>query len=335
MAATVELTGKVRAIVWEAEDRTAVIAKLDMGRAAKGPQDPDAPLVPELTYRFHGRWATHEKYGEQFQFQSYAKADPLDQRGVLVYLATTVRGVGTSRAMRLWKEFGADAIRVLREEPQRVVDAGILPEDLAREASETLHREGAFEALKVQMLSLLAGRGFQVAKVIRECIRWWGARAPEVVRRNPYVLMLRGIASCGFKRCDKLYLDTGGRPDRLRRQLLCTLHQLREDGQGHTWHAAPRIGQGLLSEIPTADPPRAFRLGTRTGRLRVRQVEGGTWVAEARQARHEADLAAEVRCMLDLDPPPQRPALTTAPRPTYGLDEEDDPLTEEEFADVA
>ena len=82
----------------------------------------------------------------------------------------------------------------------------------AKEASKELHNEAAFEAVKIDLLTLFQGRGFQASKLIRACIKEWGRRAPEMLRRNPYLLMIRGLPSAGFKRCDKLYLDLKHRP---------------------------------------------------------------------------------------------------------------------------
>lgn len=297
---TTELTARVTAIVWAADDASAVIArvKVDGGRndrlecVVKGQTDPDFGLPLHLTFAFKGEWHRHEKHGQQFHFSSYSKVEPHDRRGVVAYLVSLVDGVGEVRAHKLFDAFHGDAVRVLREEPARVVEAGIMKEEAAAEASQTLHNEAAFEEVRIDLLSLFAGRGFQQQKLIRACIKAFGAHAPTMVRRNPYLLMIRGFPSAGFKRCDKLYLDLKGKPDRLKRQMLCAWYALRMDSSGHTWMRKEYAIQKVEESMPLgkARADAAIRLGVRAGWL----AESRGCIAERQKARNEETVAREV-----------------------------------------
>ena len=125
-------------------DGTAAIARVRVqggpedGRevVVKGSTDPENGLPLQVTFRFQGDWHNHERHGRQFQFSSYTKVVPHDRRGVLAYLTSTVDGVGArARPSKLWDAFGGDAVRVLREEPQKVMAAGILSQELATDAA--------------------------------------------------------------------------------------------------------------------------------------------------------------------------------------------------------
>lgn len=291
-----ELTGRLDRIRWRAEDDSCLIAALQSGEVVKGPGNLSPALHSGLAYRFHGRWETHVKYGEQFAFATYATVVPHDKRGVIAYLVALVDGVGPARAESLWSTYGAGAVQALREHPDEVAAKGLLPLEVALAGSQVLHDDSAFEATKIDLLALLAGRGFQTSLVLKECLRLWGARAPEIVRRNPYALMMRRIASCGFKRCDALYLALGHPAALLKRQTFCAAHWLRTDGGGHTWHKIQTLERVILDAVPDdADPLRALKLGERARVFAVRRVGPARWVAERGKAHNEQTVAEKVK----------------------------------------
>lgn len=314
-----EVVGKLAAIVWKADDSSFVIARLADNLTVKGQVDPDDLPQPGLTYRFHGRWVESERYGEQFEFASFGRVVPHDRAGIVAYLQAVAENVGEGRARKLWDAFGADAVTVLREQPERVAATGIMSEEAAREAAATLAEEVKFEATKIDLLGLFAGRGFQAGRLIKECLRRWGAAAPELIRRNAYLLMLRKLPSAGFKRCDKLYLDLGGNPARLKRQTLCAAHFLKTTGRGDTWFLARTVGDAIKGSVPSeaADPLRALKLGIMARQFNRRRVDAATdihgfaasaliinagpavYIAERSKALNEAAIATKVKELLN------------------------------------
>ena len=164
-------------------------------------------------------------------------------------------------------------------------------------AAMDLHNEAAIEAVKIDLLALFQGRGFQSSKLILACVKKWGRRAPELLRRNPYLLMIHGLPSAGFKRCDKLYLDLKHSPDRLKRQTLCGWHALHTDQSGHTWMRAAVVDDAIQKSMRggQARAERAVRLGVRSGWLSTRtDADGKVFLAERGKARAEETAAREV-----------------------------------------
>lgn len=312
-----ELRGQLHVILWRSrEDEQThspiMIAKLADGVVVKGPIDFDDLPSPGIHYRFHGKWTTHEKHGNQFAYQTLTRIVPHDRAGIMAYLVAVAENVGESRARRLWDAFGGEAVAALRDDPDRVAALGIMPLAAAQEASAALTEDAKFQDTKIDLLGLFAGRGFQAAKLIKECLRRWGADAPAIVRKNPYLLMLKKLPSAGFKRCDKLYLDLGGEPARLKRQTLCAIHWIRTSGRGDTWFAAKTVGTAIQGCVPMGKsrPVEALRLGIRAGMLQRRRVEASTnettgttgpevFIAESRKADNEATVAAKVRLLLE------------------------------------
>jgi len=295
-----EIQARYRSRVWESDDGQCVIlrAELEPGRkpvTLKGAPDAGPRLVPGLTYRWLGKWESHPIHGEQFAFVSFIALRSTDRQGVLSYLEACAEGVGPVRAGQLWDRYGPHAVETLRLNPDAVAEAGILSEDVARQASQSLHDNGAFEETKVELFGLLSGRGFQLATLIRELLARFGSRAPERIRRNPYTLLRH--TSAGWARVDKLYLDLGGSPVRLKRQALCALHEVRGDNSGNTWLPVKQVAAKIrLAVGGKADPPRALRLAIRARLLaRRRDARDELWIADAKRAANESAIGDCVR----------------------------------------
>lgn len=293
--------GRYQSVVWTAADGSAVIARMlgDKGESftVKGPGDAGPALQSGLSYRFYGRWAEHERYGRQFTFDAYTPCLPADRRGVIAYLTSVAEGVGEKRAAKLWELYGEFAVETLRTNPEAVAEAGVMPLSEAQDASSSLRDEVGNEAIKIELLGLFAGRGFQGGRLIKACIDRWGVRAPELVRKNPYRMLLAKLPSVGWARADKLYRDLRLPLAAMKRQALAAVYHLRQDGQGHTWHRAETVGTAVRQLIGEgADPLRSLRLAERGRMLRILRLPAGErWLAEAGKAANEARVAERVR----------------------------------------
>lgn len=312
---TCELTGTVRLITWSSWDRGdqapgetgMVIAKLcdppdgsAPGATVKGPCAEDG-IQPGMAYRFVGRWVEHERFGRQFQFSTFVPSVPASRRGIIAYLTKLCPNVGERKADMLYDAFQARAVEVVRTAPEQVAAAHILTLDQAREAAAALAKNAALEATKLDLFGLFDRRGFP-GKVIEACIGKWGAKAHQIIRRNPFGLLTAKpkLPGAGFKRCDKLYCDLGRRQDALKRQMLSAWHMLREDGNGHTWISHPCVRESIRKAIREgkADAERAIHLGVRAHWLAtLTAADGQVWVAEYRSAKNERTIADQVRVL--------------------------------------
>lgn len=299
-----ELEGRLDRIGWRADDGSWMILHLASPAGPSVAVGPDQvpPAQVGLTYRFGGRWTTHEQYGEQFRFDGFVPVVMPDKQGVTMYLRKLVDGVGPVTAERLWDSYGPDAVRVLREQPERVVADGHLTSATATRASVQLFAHAGTEATRLGLMGLLAGRGFQVSEIIALALAHWNVRAAEVIRANPFEMMLADFPSAGWKRCDRLYMDLGLPPDGLDRQAIAAEQAIKDARERHTWHLPEEVGQALARMIGEgADPLAAMREGARRGRLVIRR-EGADgkvlFLALADEAADEATLAEEVRRLM-------------------------------------
>lgn len=287
----------------------------------KGQADLDE-LQADQEYRFYGRWTTYKnrRTGDeerQFHFSSFVRQQPHSREAVISYLRQAGEGLGfgTVRAAKLWSEFGSDAVRVMREEPERAAEflnshKLKLSFESAKQISEALKHEQALEGCILDLADLLTGRGFPKA-TSRAAVKLWGNKAAQTIRRNPYLMMKR-LAGCGFKRCDALYLDLGKPATALKRQALCGWYAVASDSSGDTWFPADVSLKGIVSQVGGTDvePERAVRLATRARWLAEARTQGihgpisaagdRRWVAEFVKAEHEQQLAIAIsQAMVD------------------------------------
>ena len=273
----------------------------------------DAPaddLQSRQTYRFYGTFCNYRDE-RQFKFTHYVPAVAHDREGVVAYIEAAGRGlgVGSATAGKAFDKWGSDAVRIIRENPRELFTLDrrirISDEDLAALKAK-LDSQAKTEHAQIEVTNLLSGRGFPKS-LYRKTIKLWGNQAAVRIRRDPYQLMhFRG---CGFKLCDRLYLELGLRPDALRRQALCAWYAIASDTEGHTWYPIELAKNAVRRSIgQSADPDRAIELATRLARvspdhygaLAIQRTNAagqldpnGTrlWVAEGRKAAAERLLA--------------------------------------------
>jgi len=86
-------------------------------------------VQPGESLRLVGRWSSHPRYGRQFEVESYTTVLPATIQGIERYLGSgLIKGIGPRTAGRIVGHFGVDTLRVIEEQPQRLVEvAGLGP----------------------------------------------------------------------------------------------------------------------------------------------------------------------------------------------------------------
>lgn len=252
-----------------------------------------------LTYRFLGHWHTHDKWGKQFQFNSFCIAEPSGELGVVKYLAKAPH-IGRARARALWDYYGPDAVATLREQPEQAANVlkGVTPE-MAKAAAAWLHTNRRLEAVTIELMNLLGNRHLP-RDIVTRCIGRWGERAVEYIKENPYCLM--EFSGVGFLKCDELYKHLEKPLDSLMRQALCGWYALASDTNGSTWFPESvfrkAIGQNMSGA--NVDIDAALQLADENEIIRRRTAaDGSRWVADARDADSESSFATHLRRAMD------------------------------------
>jgi hypothetical protein len=256
-----EHVGTVSRVVFDSDAGDFAILALTDGNTVLV-NDPADRFPASTVFRFLGRWE-EGKRGPQFRAATWVADRPAGRTGVVRWLAEHCDGIGPATAGKLWSKYGADAVRVLREEPERVVRDGLLDESVARQAAVALARVGGQERTKLELFELFNSKGFPRSTVTR-CVSKWGAKAPAVVKADPFRLLTAGLPGCGWQRCDRLFLDMGHKRDRLKRQAVAAWAAVRDDRSGSTW--VPASVESTRSRRPSrTGPTRSRRCESRSG----------------------------------------------------------------------
>src|SRR5689334_8772862 len=101
-------------------------------------------VQPGESLRLVGRWSSHPRYGRQFEVESYSTVLPATIQGIERYLGSgLIKGIGPRTAGRIVGHFGVDTLRVIEEQPQRLVEVpGLGPKRSRRFSSAKSRCQG-------------------------------------------------------------------------------------------------------------------------------------------------------------------------------------------------
>jgi exodeoxyribonuclease V alpha subunit len=159
---------------------------------------------PGESLRLQGRWRSHPQYGRQFEVHSYTTILPATVQGIRRYLGSgLIKGIGPKLAERIADHFGTDTLRVIEEEPRRLVEVPGLG------AKRTAMIGAAWEEQKAikEVMVFLQGVGVSTSLAVR-IYKHYGDQAIDVVRREPYKLAT-DVWGIGFKTADTIARAVG------------------------------------------------------------------------------------------------------------------------------
>jgi exodeoxyribonuclease V alpha subunit len=255
----------------------------------------EASRIVGLACQFFGQWRQHARYGWQFNFESVVVAAKQPTTGIVNYLSRSNLGITRTVANKIVKHFGEAAIDTLRDSPAAVVNAQLLDLDVAMAAAARLQQLAQFEKPRIELFQLFAGHGL-TKKTVDGCLEAWGRNAPDVVRRDPFRMLVKRLDGVGFQRADSLYQALNLPLHRLKRQLMAGWHALLTDGDGNTWETRQKINKAILDAVGMAEfrGERAVRLGLRARWLRERDG----WLAAAERAADEERAVAHLQRLM-------------------------------------
>ena len=195
-----------------------------------------------------GAMTTHPVYGEQLKVSAYRTIKPEGEQAILRYLASgAVKGIGQALAARIVKKFGAQTLRIMDEEPERLAEVKGISERKAREiAIMTADKRELRDAmLFLQQFNITNKTALKIWKK-------YGRKMYDILQDNPYKLAedIRGI---GFLTADDIASRAGISAEsefRLRSGLLYTLSMAL--GEGSSYLPRPELLQkaSALLQVP-------------------------------------------------------------------------------------
>ena len=178
-----------------------------------------------------GVWVNHPVHGPQLSAESVERRLPQEEEDIVSYLSSGIlKGVGPATAQRLVERFGADTLRVLEEEPERLKTIKGITAKKAMELSE------AFRSLTGlrQVMEFLARYDLPVylAMAVQ---RTYGDNALQVLRDDPYILS-RAQFGVDFALADAIAISMGfGGDDPCRLRAAIEYELAHNAGNGHVF----------------------------------------------------------------------------------------------------
>jgi len=238
------LQGTVRRITYQHPETHYTVARLDFD---DGPGVTVVgtifPVAEGEEIKVAGAWKRHPRYGLQFQVDHWEKIDPATLEGIEKYLGSgLIKGIGPSYAKRLVAAFGLDTLKVLSEEPLRVLEIDGIGEVRARRIMGAWQEQRGMQDVMV----FLQGHGIGASLALR-IYRVFGSDTVARIRENPYVLA-REVHGVGFLLADRIAGAIGIQGDFPLRVQAGVQHVLREFAdRGHCFAPLAALEQNAAS----------------------------------------------------------------------------------------
>ena len=210
------------------------------------------PVSEGEEIKVFGFWKMHSRYGQQFQADHWEKVDPATLEGIEKYLGSgMIKGIGPTYARRLVQAFGLETLKILSQQPHRVLEVEGIGASRARGIMQAWEAQRGMQDIMV----FLQGHGIGAALALK-IYRFYGLDTIRRVKENPYALA-RDIYGVGFVLADRIAARLGISGDFPLRVQAGVLHVLKEFvDQGHcfvlfsalTRNAAAllRVGEGVI-----------------------------------------------------------------------------------------
>lgn len=151
------------------------------------------------TVRLKGDWRYDSKYGKQFCAVEYSETIPATVAGIEKYLGSgLIKGIGPVNAKKIVKQFKEDTIRIIEEEPDRLVEA----EGIGRKRVEMIKKAWQEQKEIKNVMLFLQSNGVSTAYAVK-IYKTYGNDSINVVKTNPFRLA-DDIWGIGFKTADRI-----------------------------------------------------------------------------------------------------------------------------------
>ena len=183
---------------------------------------------PGESLRMQGLWKSHPQYGRQFEVHAYTTVLPATIQGIRRYLGSgLIKGIGPKMAERIVDRFDADTLRIIEEEPGRLIEVpGLGPKRTAMIGRAWEEQK----AIKEVML-FLQGVGVSTSLAVR-IYKTYKDASISVVKNEPYRLA-GDVWGIGFKTADTIAQAMGiphDSPERVKAGLQFALSEATGDG---------------------------------------------------------------------------------------------------------
>ncbi|MFN2214720.1 MAG: ATP-dependent RecD-like DNA helicase [Anaerolineales bacterium] len=251
------LTGSVERITYyNPENGYSVIRLQPEGQSRPAASNQDLATVvgnlPELSpgehVRLTGAWKIHPKHGFQFQVQTCEQIAPATVAGMQRYLGSgLIKGIGPRLAERIVDQFGDQALEVIENEPQRLLEVPDIGPKRSGAIADAWREQKQVKDIMLFLHSHAISTNLAI-KIYKE----YGDQSLAVVQSDPY-RMARDIHGVGFKTADRIAQSLGlpsDHPSRVEAGLVYALNEMVDEGHVYVpREVLSEKAQELLGEI--------------------------------------------------------------------------------------
>ena len=264
-----QLTGMVDHIVFCNEDNGWTVLELDVNDSIVTVVGTFPQVQVGETLRVQGSWVNHPSFGQQFKATASESTLPTDATAILRYLASgAVKGIGPATAARIVDRFGADALRILEEEPQELAKIKGISLSKAREMGQSFCAQFGLR----EVVMTFGSYGLSPNEALR-CWKKFGPSTLIKIKANPYLLCTSGLR-IGFERADQINRALGGDHLDGNRIEAGVQYVLRHNlGNGHTCLPRDKVIPTAMSLLDVPEVAADAAVNRMVQGLQLRQVE--------------------------------------------------------------
>ena len=156
------------------------------------------------TYKFYGRIVNHEKYGEQFNVESYERVVPKEKDSIIEFLTSGLfKGIGEAKAKRIVDVLGKDTLKIILETPDNLL---LIP-TITKTNVDNLHNKLKEYEASYETIIYLTDMGFSTKDAML-IYNYYKNETRNIVDDNIYQV-IEDINDLYFKKIDMIALKNG------------------------------------------------------------------------------------------------------------------------------
>lgn len=204
----------------------------------------------EETYILYGEYINNERFGYQYSFKSYERVKPSDVDSIVEYLSSSlVKGCGEKTALKIAETFGEDAISIIKDNPERLMEIKGMSKDKAEKIYNSILANESVSDIIIKLKEY----GFSMNESTK-IYNKYHKEALEIIKSNIY--LLKEIID--FKKLDDIFTKFNDKED-ITRLKACTLESMEylafKNGDVYSCFGEIKKEMAISFNITLADSP--------------------------------------------------------------------------------
>lgn len=202
------------------------------------------PDVPRIRYSMSGYWKDAGKYGKNFIVENYNEVIETTKEGIVTYLSSgIIKGIGQSTAEKIYRRFGNDSLRIIEEDPAKLLDIKGISQGKVNVISKSYKEKRFFRDI-IEFLLPFGITPKQSMKIINQL----NIHSVLDIKKNPYRLF--SVSGISIQCVDLIAKKVSYPVDSMERLRAHSIHVLKEkEMNGHTACEANDFGRAVVHSL--------------------------------------------------------------------------------------